>query len=269
MPQEFRQPEDSGKPPRTNKFVMTQKPIGEIIEAGTTAFVAQCLEVPREIVPRLYDPPPFGSFVKLGKPAPILEPTLNAPEPLDAGNEEEDPFAPAFDPPMHALRSGGGLLPAVYALVYGANTASLEPNRRPSALGFADEDEMRNQQPQIFELLRTEFSGLLIAYSEGEGKPLRRHLPPLPPRIHSRVYACTPDETRILTEDLSFLRGLLLPSGGALAGVPSDELAAACLRQARDAHPDDQAFLLRAGRTLATLLATDYERLQAILRNVL
>ena len=33
------------------------KPIGEIIEAGTTAFVAQCLEVPREIVPRLYDPP--------------------------------------------------------------------------------------------------------------------------------------------------------------------------------------------------------------------
>lgn len=106
MPQEFRQPEDSGKPPRINKFVMTQKPIGEIIEAGTTAFVAQCLEVPREIVPRLYDPPPFGSFVKLGKPTPILEPIPNAPEPLDAGDEEEDPFAIAFDPPMPALRSG-------------------------------------------------------------------------------------------------------------------------------------------------------------------
>ena len=250
---------------RRRRETMTQKPIGEIIEAGTTAFVAQCLEVPREIVPRLYDPPPFGSFVKLGKPAPILEPVVTAPELLD----EDDPFALAFDPPPSALRTGAGLPPAVYALVYGANTASLEPNRRPSALGFADEDEMRNQQPQIFELLRTEFSGLLIAYSEGGDKPLRRHLPPLPPRIHSRVYACTPEETRILTEDLSFLRGLLLPSGGALAGVPSDELAAACLRQARDAHPDDQAFLLRAGRTLATLLATDYERLQAILRNVL
>ena len=249
---------------------MTQKPIGEIIEAGTTAFVAQCLEVPREIVPRLYDPPPFGSFVKLGKPAPVMEPVANNPELLNAGNQEEDdPFALAFDPPPPALRSGVSLPPAVYALVYSANTASLEPNRRPSALGFADEDEMRNQQPQIFELLRTEFSGLLIAYSEGGDKPLRRHLPPLPPRIHSRVYACTSEETRILTEDLSFLRGLLLPSGGALAGVPSDELAAACLRQARDAHPDDQAFLLRAGRTLATLLATDYERLQAILRNVI
>ena len=245
---------------------MSNKPIGEVIESGTTAFVAQCLEVPREIVPRLYDPPPFGSFVKIGKPAPA-----EVPPPLGIAGEteEEDPFALAFDPAPPQISTGVGLPPAVYALVYGANTASLEPNRRPSALGFADEDEMRLQQPQIFELLRTEFSGLLIAYSEGGDKPLRRHLPPLPPRIHSRVYPCSPEETRMLTEDLSFLRSLLLPSGGALAGVPSDELAAACLRMAREAHPDDQAFLLRAGRTLATLLATDYERLQAILRNVL
>jgi hypothetical protein len=248
---------------------MTNKPIGEVIEAGTTAFVAQCLEVPREIVPRLYDPPPFGSFVKIGKPTPL---TAEIPPPLGIAGEsaeEDDPFALAFDPPPAQAGLGIGLPPAVYALVYGANTASLEPSRRPSALGFADEDEMRRQQPQIFELLRTEFSGLLIAYAEGGDTPLRRHLPPLPPRIHSRVYPCSPEETRLLTEDLSFLRGLLLPSGGALAGVPSDELAAACLRMAREAHPDDQAFLLKAGRTLATLLATDYERLQAILRNVI
>jgi hypothetical protein len=245
---------------------ITNKPIGEVIEAGTTAFVAQCLEVPREIVPRLYDPPPFGSFVKIGKQTPVEVPP---PLGIEGDAEEEDPFAAAFDPAPMQASSGLGLPPAVYALVYGANTASLEPNRRPSALGFADEDEMRLQQPQIFELLRTEFSGLLIAYSEGGDKPLRRHLPPLPPRIHSRVYPCSSEETRLLTGDLSFLRGLLLPSGGALAGVPSDELAAACLRMAREAHADDQAFLLRAGRTLATLLATDYERLQAILRNVI
>jgi hypothetical protein len=248
---------------------MIDKPIGEIIEAGTTAFVAQCLEVPREIVPRLYDPPPFGSFVKIGKPTPQDQAADAPPLGIEGDAEEEDPFAQAFEPATPVVSAGRGLPPAVYALVYGANTASLEPNRRPSALGFADEDEMRLQQPQIFELLRTEFSGLLIAYSEGGDKPLRRHLPPLPPRIHSWVYPCSPEETRILTEDLSFLRAILLPSGGALAGVPSDELAAACLRMARDAHPDDQAFLLRAGRTLATLLAADYERLQAILRNVI
>ena len=174
--------------------MMTDKPIGEIIEAGTTAFVAQCLEVPREIVPRLYDPPPFGSFVKIGKPAPVTPNSAAARHRRRA--EEEDPFALPPNAASPAFQTGDGLPPAVYALVYGANTASLEPNRRPSALGFADEDEMRKQQPQIFELLRTEFSGLLIAYSEGDGKPLRRHLPPLPPRIHSRVYPCTPEETR-------------------------------------------------------------------------
>ena len=47
---------------------MTDNPIGEIIEAGTMAFVAQCLEVPRQITPKLYDPPPLGAFVKLCKP---------------------------------------------------------------------------------------------------------------------------------------------------------------------------------------------------------
>lgn len=243
------------------------KPIGEIIEAGTTAFIAQCLEVPRQIVSRLYDPPPFGAFVKLCKPDPSPQETAVAP--TEISGDEDDPFAASASSAGYIPGTGEELSAAVYALVYGANTSSLEPNRRPSALGFVDEDEMRRQQPQIFELLRTEFSGLLVAYSPGDGKPLRRHLPPRPPRIHSRVYACTPEETRLLTEDFSFLRGILLPSGGALAGVPSDELAAACLRMARECHPDDGAFLLRAGKALATLLANDYERLSAILRNVL
>jgi hypothetical protein len=243
------------------------KPIGEIIEAGTTAFIAQCLEVPRQIVSRLYDPPPFGAFVKLCKLDPSPQKTAVAV--LEPEGEEDDPFAVSSSSDRHVPDTGEELSAAVYALVYGANTSSLEPNRRPSALGFADEDEMRRQQPQIFELLRTEFSGLLVAYSAGDGKPLRRHLPPRPPRIHSRVYACTPEETRLLTEDFSFLRGILLPSGGALAGVPSDELAAACLRMAKECHPDDGAFLLRAGKALATLLSNDYERLSAILRNVL
>jgi hypothetical protein len=252
---------------------MSDNPIGEIVEAGTTAFIAQCLEVPREIVPKLYDPPPFGSFVKVLSPAAVR--TASAPSPLRlvmedmAETEEQDPFAEDYVPRRTSVPQETPLPAATFALVYGANTASLDAGRRPSALGFADEDELRSQQPQIFELLRTEFSGLLIAYSDGDDKGLRRHLPPKPPRIHSRVYPCDAVEMRRLTEDLSFLRGLLLPSGGALSGVPSDELVAACLRGARDAQTDDHGFLLRAGKTLAMLLADDYDRLQSILRNVL
>jgi len=72
----------------------------------------------------------------------------------------------------------------------------------------------------------------------------------------------------MLTSDLGFLRPILLPSGGGLAGVPADELAAACLRQARTAQAHDPGFLLRAGRALALLLSDDYDRLQAILRSI-
>ena len=75
--------------PHINNFMSIDKPIGEIIEAGTTAFVAQCLEVPREIVSRLYDPPPFGAFVKIGRPPPAPSPAQAAPL-MDLADDEED-----------------------------------------------------------------------------------------------------------------------------------------------------------------------------------
>ncbi|BDI28328.1 hypothetical protein CCAX7_003790 [Capsulimonas corticalis] len=237
-------------------------PIGEIVETSTTTFVAQCLEVPREIIPKLYDPPPFGSFVKIGKPS------ASAPAPIAAltgDADEPDPFALPFGETL--APKDIVLPPAVYALVFGSQTASLEQGRRPSALGYEDEEELRAQQPQIFELLRTEFSGLLVAYSDGD-KGLRRHLPPRSPRVHSRVYPCTHEEIRALTSDLSFLRGVLNGSG-ALGGAPADELVAACLRQAAPAQSNEQAFLLKAGKALAGFLSEDYDRLQAILRSVI
>jgi hypothetical protein len=248
-------------------------PIGEIVESATSMFVAQCLEIPREIIPRLYDPPPLGSFVKVALPLAASAEALLPETPLVEAfppallTTEVDPFEtmslPSAFPPSQA-----DLSPAIFGLVYAAKTTSLEANRRPSALGFADEDELRREQPQIFELLCTEFSALLIAYMPPDGKSLRRHLPPRPPRIHSRVSLCSPEEVRTVTADLSFLRTLLLSSGGAPLGATSDEIVAACLRQAKEAQVNEQEFLERAGRTLASLLTQDYDRLQAILRAV-
>jgi hypothetical protein len=238
---------------------MDNKPIGEVIEAGTTYFIAECLEVPREDVPRLCDPPPFGAFVKIGKP--------RAAGSAPPAEDEPDPFAAPAAPDPSTL--GKDLPAAVYALVCSATTASVEPHRRPSALGYPDEDSLRAEQPQIFELLRTEFSGLLVAHSAGDGSGLRRYLPPVPPRIHSWVTECDAAEIRALTADLSFLRAVLTPGSPALAAVPGDDLAAACLRQASPAQHDRHSFLVRAGRALANLLADDYDRLRAILRSVI
>jgi hypothetical protein len=83
------------------------------------------------------------------------------------------------------------------------------------------------------------------------------------------VYAASDEETRRLTERLDYLRPLLLGSTGSAASYPADELAAALLRNAWRSHGGDEGFVLRAGRELAALLPTEYDRLRAIINRVL
>ncbi|HEY3330652.1 MAG TPA: hypothetical protein VGK19_11560 [Capsulimonadaceae bacterium] len=240
---------------------MTQ-PIGEIIEVSTTSFVAQCLDKPRATEPRLSDPPPFGSFVKIQPRRP--EPDATDEEFGGRASEESDPFV------WRIASSDPLLAPNVtFALVCNARTTSLAPGRRPVALGMDDEDEIRLRQPQIFELLTTEFSGLLVGYTMADGR-VRRHLPPVPPRIHSQVTTCEAAEVRSLTRDLSFLRSVLAGGGGVPCDASPEDLVAACLRAgwaAWDGQDDD--FLVQAGRKLLELLGDDYQRLQAIMNAVI
>jgi len=48
--------------------------------------------------------------------------------------------------------------------------------------------------------------------------------------------------------------------------IPGDEALAAAVRAAARAAADERAFLVRAGREIASLLKDDYDRLTAILR---
>src|SRR3970040_311882 len=54
--------------------------------------------------------------------------------------------------------------PVVYGLVYEILTESKEPGRKPNAYGMTM-DELRREQPHIFELLKTEFHVLITASS--------------------------------------------------------------------------------------------------------
>src|SRR5437588_252226 len=96
--------------------------IGEVVEAASTQFTAQCAR------DRLHEPPPFGSFVKIAPAGATLE-------------TAEDPFADL------SLTEG-----ALFGLVFQASTASIEPNRRAMAFGLAEE-ELHREQPQLAELL--------------------------------------------------------------------------------------------------------------------
>ena len=92
---------------------------------------------------------------------------------------------------------------------------------------------------------------------------LRQGLPPLPPHIHSFVYRCHRSETEAFTRRLDFLRLLLTGAGPA-----ADEVVTACLVQVAAANPDRRGFLVRAGKMLASELAGELPRLNALLGRI-
>ncbi|MGD9118608.1 MAG: hypothetical protein PVJ08_07765 [Dehalococcoidia bacterium] len=186
--------------------------VGEVIEASTTGFTAQCYQ--------LYQIPPLGSLVKTGSSAAEL-----------------------------------------YAIVYNAETSSLEPGRKPIARGQDEkaEEDIYRSSPQLAKLLRSEFGAVVVGHKDGDR--LYQHLPPQPARIHSFVYQCTPQEVIDFGKSFDFLSILL----NANLPVPAEELVGAALRQMSRAHKDPRAFLVAAGKELAILLSGNLGSLNAIL----
>ena len=203
-------------------------PLGEIVESSTTEFVAESRIV--------HEPPSLGQFVRVG----------GSTSPLQSA----DPFESAPVPKG-----------AVYGLVVQARTASREPGRRAASFGLSEE-QLRREQPQLWQLLATDFQCVIVGHEEaGE---LRSYLPPKPPRIHAPVYPGSDQEVCQITKSLGFLRTIL----SSLACPSPDEAIAASLRIAIRCQGGDEAFAVRAGRELAFLMRDDYERLSAILRNL-
>ncbi|MCL2281519.1 MAG: hypothetical protein FWC25_02515 [Dehalococcoidia bacterium] len=194
---------------------LSQTRLGEVIEASTTAFNAQCYE--------LYSLPPLGTLVKT----------------CEGDNE-------------------------LYAVVHRAFTEGIEPGRKPIARGKDEisEEAVFQANPQLSKLLRSEFSALVVGYKNAEH--LHQYLPPHPARIHGFVYACNQKEILNFSRSCDFLTLLL----NAKMETPSDELVAAVLRLMSASQEDTRAFLIKAGKELASLLGQDYARLKAILERI-
>ena len=188
-------------------------PIGEVVAASTTEYLAQCRT--------LYGAPPLGSLVK---------------------SEGDD---------------------AVYGIVGEVATQSIDPGRRAIAMGRHDEtaEAVYERNPQLTRLLATEFRSVVVGY-RADGA-LHRYLAPLPPKIHSPVFRCDPPDVVEFSRSLDFVPLLLAAPFGS-----QDDVIASFLRLASAAHPDPDAFLVEAGRELATLLGGQLQRLNGLLRRL-
>lgn len=165
-------------------------------------------------------------------------------------------------PALGTLVKTSGSSP-IYGIVSGIDTASLDPTRRVLARGSDVESETQiyQENPQLERLLRTTVTITVVGYNEQ--MEFHRYLPPLPPRIHTFVYVCTAVEVENFTSNSDFLLVLVKQS------LPiSDEVLAACLRQAAPAHDKPNDFLIQASRFLASIIGSDTVRLNSILRRL-
>jgi len=167
-------------------------------------------------------------------------------------------------PPLGSLVKTIDAPVELYGIVYNATTASIEPGRRPIARGKDEKDEAAIYQsnPQLLKLLRSEFTTLVVGHRQGD--KLYHYLPPTPARIHSFVYLCPKEEIREFSQSLAFLNILLRSS----LPVSVEELTAASLRQMSQAYDDKRTFLLAAGKELAVMLSSDFNRLRGILGRI-
>jgi hypothetical protein len=155
----------------------------------------------------------------------------------------------------------------IYGVVYHATTSPIDSVHRARALGLSL-DDLREQQPQIFAMLKTEFRVAIVGFrtlsTRGKSQgPVFQHLPPRPPQVHQAVYRCPPDQVIEFTEQFDFVRALL-----DMGNVPVDGLVAAVIRHGYQLRKLDRDWLVQVGRQLSVFLKDDYDRLRVILGQI-
>ena len=150
----------------------------------------------------------------------------------------------------------------IYGVVYHATTSPLDSVHRATALGLSLA-ELREQQPQIFTMLKTEFRVAIVGFQPAGEAMIYQHLPPRPPQVHQAVYQCDAEAIITFTEQLDFLRTLM-----DMSSAPVDGLIAAVIRTVYQLRQLDRDWLVQAGRALNVLLKDDYDRLRIILSQI-
>ncbi|MGK7930341.1 MAG: HAS-barrel domain-containing protein [Microcystaceae cyanobacterium] len=159
----------------------------------------------------------------------------------------------------------------ILAVVTNVTTSPIDSVHRARALGLSL-SELREQQPQIFAMLKTEFRTCIVGFEtpQRNGKTngaatgqTFQYIPPRPPQIHQGVYRCDSLEIINFSENLDFLRILLQ-----VKDVPVEALVGAAIREIYQLRHGDRSWLVQVGRQLSFLLKDDYDRLRYVLSQI-
>ncbi len=145
-------------------------------------------------------------------------------------------------------------------VVYNAETTSIDPNRRPMALGLP-EDQLPQAYPQLASLLRSQFHALLVGLMDKDG--FQYCLPRTPPTLHAQVNECLDDEIRTVSQDLGFLR-LIYASGKS----STEDLLLSVSRCMIEAQGWKREEAIRIGKAVSEIYRDDYDTLKRIINRL-
>ena len=176
------------------------------------------------------------------------------------------PIMPPFGSLVKSLDKESGN--TILAVVTYATTTSIDSVHHTRALGLSLA-ELREQQPQIFAMLKTEFKATIVGFknsfmTQDDSEVYHQYLPPRPPQIHQAVYRCQEKEIINFSKKFDFLRILLQ-----VKEAPVDALIIASIRNIYLLKKSDKNWLVHIGRALGILLKDDYDRLHYILNQVI
>jgi hypothetical protein len=150
----------------------------------------------------------------------------------------------------------------VLAIVYQIRTGSSDPQRYPFTYQKTPQ-ELRQEQPQIFEFLQTTFSCLTIGYVVHER--ILYQLAPLPPQIHAFVEPASLSLARQCFSCEKYLHALF--SSSAYLGNLDELLLAIITYQALLKIMDSKKIGLLM-QTYSLLTGNDYRRTKLFLQRV-
>ena len=144
------------------------------------------------------------------------------------------------------------------------STGSMDPMRYPFPYQKTEE-ELKAEQPQIFEFLKTSFRVHIVGYQELKTGKVNYILPPKPGKIHSFVRECESRLAKKFFANPDYMH-LLFAFEGQTGSL--DELLLAILKHLKTAGLLDEKALDAFCKTFSLRTGNDYRRLKLFLQRV-
>ncbi len=149
----------------------------------------------------------------------------------------------------------------LFGIVHQIETGSMDPVRYPFAYQKTEE-ELLQEQPQIFEFLKTTFHCLTIGYQE-QGAPITYQLAPEPPKIHAFAACASRQLYKNFFANNQYLH-ILFGLSNSIFNL--DELLLAILKQLKDQDILTEVTVANFIDTFSLLTGNDYKRLKLFLQ---